>query len=108
MIRRPPRSTLFPYTTLFRSFSTSSTALATSGARVDVYRGSSLITSFFPPPQDGTLWTVFELQGEQLTAVNTVTYESNPSTVQVRRVTAGGVGNDAMVIHADVTAHPKP
>jgi len=89
-------------------FSTSSTALATSGARVDVYRGSSLITSFFPPPQDGTLWTVFELQGEQLTAVNTMTYESNPSTVQVRRVTAGGVGNDAMVIHADVTAHPKP
>src|SRR5438034_8192181 len=77
-------------------FSTSSTALATSGARVDVYRGSSLITSFFPPPQDGTLWTVFELQGEQLTAVNTMTYESNPSTVQVRQVTAGGVGNDAM------------
>src|SRR5437762_5436095 len=88
--------------------STSSVALANSGARVDVYRGSTLISSFFPPPQDGTLWTVFELQGEQLTAVNTMTYESNPSTVQVRRVTAGGVGNDAMVIHADVTAHPKP
>src|SRR5436309_3621886 len=88
--------------------STSSTALATSGARVDVYRGSSLITSFFPPPQDGTLWTVFELQGEQLTAVNTMTYESSPSSVQAPRVTAGGVGNDAMVIHADVTAHPKP
>src|SRR2546427_5553006 len=29
MIRRPPRSTLFPYTTLFRSTSTSSAAGAT-------------------------------------------------------------------------------
>src|SRR5688572_32109672 len=27
MIRRPPRSTLFPYTTLFRSFFSSATAL---------------------------------------------------------------------------------
>jgi hypothetical protein len=88
--------------------STSSVALANSGARVDVYRGSSLISSFFPPPQDGTLWTVFELQGEQLTAVNTMTYESNPTSVQSPRVTAGRVGNDAMVIHAHVTAHPKP
>src|SRR3712207_6865536 len=34
MIRRPPRSTLFPYTTLFRSFNrpTSSQRLARSGA----------------------------------------------------------------------------
>src|SRR2546425_3770182 len=33
MIRRPPRSTLFPYTTLFRSVSwcTSATAIATAG-----------------------------------------------------------------------------
>src|SRR3712207_8915671 len=32
MIRRPPRSTLFPYTTLFRSPSPSPPAAATSGA----------------------------------------------------------------------------
>src|SRR5256886_10389616 len=31
MIRRPPRSTLFPYTTLFRSPSTSPEALAIAG-----------------------------------------------------------------------------
>src|SRR2546427_9427078 len=30
MIRRPPRSTLFPYTTLFRSSASSSTAAATT------------------------------------------------------------------------------
>src|SRR3712207_6850677 len=29
MIRRPPRSTLFPYTTLFRSFGVAPTALGT-------------------------------------------------------------------------------
>src|SRR3712207_8264210 len=35
MIRRPPRSTLFPYTTLFRS-STASTATTTTGIGVQV------------------------------------------------------------------------
>src|SRR2546423_10341130 len=35
MIRRPPRSTLFPYTTLFRSYASSSLppAIACAGAR---------------------------------------------------------------------------
>src|SRR3989441_6986591 len=32
MIRRPPRSTLFPYTTLFRSTSTSTTGPTRTGA----------------------------------------------------------------------------
>src|SRR3712207_8227197 len=35
MIRRPPRSTLFPYTTLFRS------AVAVGGLDVDVERGAA-------------------------------------------------------------------
>src|SRR2546427_8143959 len=34
MIRRPPRSTLFPYTTLFRSLEDLTTALAAAGCRV--------------------------------------------------------------------------
>src|SRR2546425_9742100 len=33
MIRRPPRSTLFPYTTLFRSRSTATTASSACGRR---------------------------------------------------------------------------
>src|SRR3712207_7144252 len=33
MIRRPPRSTLFPYTTLFRSISLSSAASGSSSSR---------------------------------------------------------------------------
>src|SRR2546430_3831394 len=38
MIRRPPRSTLFPYTTLFRSF-----AKVTSPGRLEVIRRSPTI-----------------------------------------------------------------
>src|SRR2546425_3636900 len=34
MIRRPPRSTLFPYTTLFRSLKASITSVDVSGRRV--------------------------------------------------------------------------
>src|SRR2546429_6822435 len=38
MIRRPPRSTLFPYTTLFRSFGVcANLELASRGCPVDLY-----------------------------------------------------------------------
>ena len=36
MIRRPPRSTLFPYTTLFRSDAVAATALSTRGYIIEV------------------------------------------------------------------------
>src|SRR3712207_7144019 len=42
MIRRPPRSTLFPYTTLFRSFATSGTL----GARRCRWSGMFDVLSF--------------------------------------------------------------
>src|SRR5258707_8689791 len=42
MIRRPPRSTLFPYTTLFRSFFT---ALGVGG---EFAAGASLVAEVFP------------------------------------------------------------
>src|SRR5256885_7133310 len=41
MIRRPPRSTLFPYTTLFRSFSELCTINRLAGSRPDL-----------PPPEN--------------------------------------------------------
>src|SRR3712207_7380409 len=37
MIRRPPRSTLFPYTTLFRSIPQSNPFRTRAGARPEVY-----------------------------------------------------------------------
>src|SRR2546422_6566810 len=38
MIRRPPRSTLFPYTTLFRSIKETADAIVVSGMRDAGYR----------------------------------------------------------------------
>src|SRR5256885_4931026 len=48
MIRRPPRSTLFPYTTLFRSHATRSSAAGRTSHR-------SLCYSFPLPSQDPTV-----------------------------------------------------
>src|SRR3712207_7189693 len=42
MIRRPPRSTLFPYTTLFRSWSAASRPTLISRGRTRKSRGGSL------------------------------------------------------------------
>src|SRR2546426_7781954 len=44
MIRRPPRSTLFPYTTLFRSL-----------ARLDIARREADLALRFSPPESGDL-----------------------------------------------------
>src|SRR5437588_7827688 len=46
MIRRPPRSTLFPYTTLFRS----SLRAPPSPATPSISRHSRLVPSAVPPP----------------------------------------------------------
>src|SRR3712207_7283067 len=50
MIRRPPRSTLFPYTTLFRSYSTGALKLVVDGLSLmpkeDCTRGESKSPTF--------------------------------------------------------------
>jgi hypothetical protein len=62
---------------------TESTALSESGAQVRVYRGSDLIVTFnVPVNQGGTLWTVFELSGNIITPINTMSYESNSFNIQ--------------------------
>src|SRR3712207_7061474 len=50
MIRRPPRSTLFPYTTLFRSILDGDCLLDTG--LITLYRPSHAVSSdwFWPPP----------------------------------------------------------
>ena len=64
-------------------WSTHSFALSNSGAQVKVYRGSSLIKVFnVPAGQEGTLWTVFEMSGNTIIPVNTMTYESSPASVR--------------------------
>src|SRR2546428_9284837 len=49
MIRRPPRSTLFPYTTLFRSTDAAANAVSlageTTGGEVTVFTASTTLTT---------------------------------------------------------------
>src|SRR2546423_10041330 len=62
MIRRPPRSTLFPYTTLFRSAYTKNLALQPNGGNVGVNKinpalpleVNGYIGSTVTPPNDTT------------------------------------------------------
>src|SRR5256884_4303972 len=66
MIRRPPRSTLFPYTTLFRSWERGDTLTTVSGLRVTPGLGLRFITPLGPvrldaayngyPQEAGTLY----------------------------------------------------
>jgi hypothetical protein len=82
-----------------------SSALAASGARVDLYIGGSLMRQFFVPNQPGTLWTVFELNGSTITPINTMSYETDPSLIQVRQ--PGGPGSDAELIFQSAENSPK-
>lgn len=61
-----------------------STAMANSNAKVEVYFGGVLKYTFYVPNQGGTLWTVFEYDTTTgiLTAINTMSYQSEPSAVQ--------------------------
>jgi len=63
--------------------STSSMALSNSGAQVKVYRGDILLALFYIPPEKvGTLWTVFEMDGNNITPINTISLQSSPGDVQ--------------------------
>src|SRR2546430_10111184 len=53
MIRRPPRSTLFPYTTLFRSLQEDTF----SGLITATYKGTAYSHGFIDSGSDGNLFT---------------------------------------------------
>jgi M6 family metalloprotease-like protein len=61
---------------------TYSTALATSGATVTVYRNEGIVATFRVPQSPGTLWTVFEMDGQTITPVNRMGYTVYPDDVQ--------------------------
>jgi Carboxypeptidase regulatory-like domain len=82
-----------------------SSALAGSGARVQVYLNGALTKEFFVPNQAGTLWTVFELNGTTITPINAMSYEPNSDAVSIRA--PGDGGSDAEVIGSAVRHHPK-
>jgi len=60
------------------SASTASNTLGNSSARVDVYNRNGLVASFNVPNQEGTLWTVFEIDESGVTMPsNAMGYEVN-------------------------------
>jgi hypothetical protein len=63
--------------------STSSTALAGSGAEVRVFRGPDPVAQFFVPSGGGTLWTVFELVDGEINAVNSMSYTTDDDAIPV-------------------------
>lgn len=64
-------------------WSSYSTAMSSSGAQVRVYRNDGLVESFpVPTGQDGTLWTVFEMESDTITPINSFEYESSPSAIR--------------------------
>ncbi|MBN2466778.1 MAG: hypothetical protein JXD19_01390, partial [Deltaproteobacteria bacterium] len=69
--------------------STYSNAMAQSGAKVEVYRGSGLIATYSVPSGAGTLWYVFDMDGTSgtITQKNQMLYESSPTGTNIR---AGG------------------
>lgn len=62
--------------------STSSQVLAQSNARVEVYNYQGLINTFTVPNQQGTLWTVFEIDGTgHVIPVNQMSYASSSANI---------------------------
>jgi len=60
-----------------------STALSNSSAQVKVYSSAGLVATYnVPPNQGGTLWTVFELNGDTITTINTMTYQADEYYIQ--------------------------
>lgn len=78
--------------------STTSTALANSGAVVKVYQSSGLVATFNVPNLAGSLWTVFELSGTTITPINTFSAVTGSSSVT--KPVAGASSTDAAVITA--------
>src|SRR5256886_11119983 len=85
MIRRPPRSTLFPYTTLFRS----------DGREVETVEGLERDGKLHPV-QEG-FWEKHGLQcgyctpGMMLTSCALLARNKNPSEVEIREAISGNL-----------------
>ena len=85
----------------------------TSGARVTVYRGSSVAAQFSIPSGDGEVWTVFDLDGTSgaLTSINTLspTYNIPTSGSGSFNVIPDRSGSDDIrALLERVRSHAKP
>src|SRR3712207_9311063 len=65
MIRRPPRSTLFPYTTLFRSLIRAIQTVASGGVIFSPGIAQRVLQYLAEPPRDGPPQAFDELTGRE-------------------------------------------
>jgi hypothetical protein len=77
-------------------YSSNSNALALSSAKVKVYQGANLLNTFNVPNTDGTLWTVFEIDGNRISPINSMSYESSSYRSRTLKSTANN--NDAHLL----------
>ena len=91
MIRRPPRSTLFPYTTLFRSSEMLEKPIVFRGDRLDsIYANVTLAYDRIPGQWDGIYFgaSSFDNEFEQVIVKNTTSglffHESTPDNLKIR------------------------
>jgi carboxypeptidase family protein/Big-like domain-containing protein len=92
--------------------STTSSALGSSGAKVQVYDSRGVAHDFFVPGGAGTLWTVFELTGPPdnpvITPVNTMGFADNSGGITTPPAVRGS-GSDAELIgRVFRQSKPKP
>ena len=86
------RYTVHDYT---NRYSTDSKAMSLSGAKVTVYVNGVYRDTFNVPTNvGGTIWTVFELNGNTITPINTMAYESDPSAVSASTTRASSYDVD--------------
>src|SRR3712207_8969960 len=90
MIRRPPRSTLFPYTTLFRSSSQRKTRMQSGGARWEptafhAYRELYPRTPPLTALPDGATTETFIRTWERVTDARAPRSEEHTSELQSRQ-----------------------
>src|SRR3712207_4205684 len=107
MIRRPPRSTLFPYTTLFRSYT--KVATATALCRMSAGTGYSVLANDQAP---GATITAFDSTsangGEVVVNTATGTFSYNPprgftGTDSFNYTISSGAGSDTGTVVLTVT-----
>src|SRR3712207_9384463 len=84
MIRRPPRSTLFPYTTLFRSFLLS-LPLDGEGRTVTGGKQTNTISTAFPEPRDSVVEAIYVFAHEAISPVAGVAVSDNTTPTEKRR-----------------------
>ncbi len=66
----------------YNRLSSNSTPLSATGAKISLYRGNDLVSTFNVPNQTGTLWTVFEMTGDAISPINEMSFWSDSPSVR--------------------------